>query len=219
MLVAIHHPAPPLPIARAIVLGSGRSGRYRPRPARGLSGLFDGVASTIQTIEGWFPGSVSFRLNNPGNLMYAGQPGATPHPIVGSDGKTRVFAEFATLDQGQAALDAQIALDASRGLSISQFAAKYAPAQDANDPASYAAKIAAAAGLTVADPLSAAGSSASTVAPPIDPGALQAGDTPFWSVDVTGQPWRGNEAGAVDVSPVAWAALAVIGGLYALSAS
>lgn len=107
------------------------------------------VASTIQTIEGWFAGSVSQRNNNPGNLKYAGQPGA-----IGADASG--FAIFTSVDAGQQALQNQIALDASRGLTIGQFASKYAPAQDGNDPASYAAQLAAATGLSVTDPLSAA---------------------------------------------------------------
>lgn len=211
MLVAIY---PPVPMATPSAwMWKNPPARFR-RPAPGLAGLFDTVAATIQKVEGWFPGSSSYRLNNPGNLMYAGQPGATPHPLTGSDGKVRVFAEFDTLANGQAALDRQIALDASRGLTIAQFTAKYAPAQDSNDPASYAAAIARDAHLSVNDPLSMAGLPYPS-AP--DPAQAAADDVPFWSVDVLGQPWRGNEAGAVDISPVAWAALAVIGGLYLAS--
>lgn len=116
-------------------------------------GDFSTVASAIQTIEGWFPGSVSQSNNNPGNLKYAGQPGA-----IGQDASG--FAVFPTVAAGTQALDNQIALDASRGLTIQQFAAKYAPAQDSNNPASYAAQIAAATGLSVSDPLSAADTSA-----------------------------------------------------------
>lgn len=116
-------------------------------------GDFSTVASAIQTIEGWFPGSVSQSNNNPGNLKYAGQPGA-----IGQDANG--FAIFPTVAAGTQALDNQIALDASRGLTIQQFAAKYAPAQDSNNPASYAAQIAAATGLSVSDPLSAADTSA-----------------------------------------------------------
>ena len=110
-----------------------RGSRYR-----GM-GDFSTVASAIQTIEGWFPGSVSQSNNNPGNLKYAGQPGA-----IGQDASG--FAVFPTVAAGTQALDNQIALDASRGLTIQQFAAKYAPAQDSNNPASYAAQIAAATG-------------------------------------------------------------------------
>ena len=41
-------------------------------------GDFSTIASTIQTIEGWFPGSLSQQNNNPGNLRPAGQSGCTP---------------------------------------------------------------------------------------------------------------------------------------------
>jgi len=123
--------------------------------AQGM-GDFSSVASVIQTIEGWFPGSLSQTNNNPGNLRPAGQPGCTP---VGG------FCSFTTLAAGQQALNDQIALDASRGETIAQFAAKYAPAQDSNDPASYAASIAAATGLSVNDPLSLADSSVVTSVP------------------------------------------------------
>ena len=110
---------------------------------------YSGVANIIQTIEGWFPGSVSQSNNNPGNLVYAGQSGATGASSSG-------FAVFPTVAAGYQALLNQINLDASRGLTIAQFAAKYAPAQDGNDPTSYADQIAAATGLSVNDPLSAA---------------------------------------------------------------
>ena len=125
--------------------------------ARGLGQAsgFSTIASTIQTIEGWFPGSVSQSNNNPGNLMYAGQPGASGASSSG-------FAIFPTYDAGYQALLNQINLDASRGLTIAQFASKYAPAEDGNDPTSYAAQLAAATGLSVNDPLSAA--NAGTVA-------------------------------------------------------
>lgn len=120
--------------------------------ARGV-GDFSTVASTIQTIEGWFPGSLSFQNNNPGNLRPAGQPDCTSVSTASG-----LFCSFPSLQSGQQALDNQIALDASRGLTIQQFAAKYAPAQDSNDPASYAAQLAAATGLSVNDPLSLADS-------------------------------------------------------------
>lgn len=127
----------------------------RARPAtwkryvrRGVGDLAT-IANVIQTQEGWFPGSVSQRNNNPGNLKCAGQPG-----VVSCD--PRGFAVFSDYAAGYQALQSQISLDASRGLSIADFMAKYAPASDANDPASYAAKVAQAAGLQVSDPLAAA---------------------------------------------------------------
>ena len=133
--------------------------------ARTGIGDFSTVASTIQTIEGWFPGSISYSNNNPGNLRPAGQPGCTPVSTASGS-----FCSFPSLVQGQQALDSQIALDASRGLTIQQFAAKYAPAQDSNNPASYAAQIAAATGLSVNDPLALADSSAvASVSPSTSP--------------------------------------------------
>lgn len=154
---------------------------------RGL-GDFSTVASTIQTIEGWFPGSVSQSNNNPGNLKYAGQPGATGADASG-------FAVFPTVAAGEQALQNQISLDASRGETIAQFAAKYAPAQDSNDPVSYAAQIAAATGLSVNDPLSAADSAAT--ASGIDltslvPGVFSSSDGSddstllYWGLGLTG---------------------------------
>jgi hypothetical protein len=133
------------------------------RPISGKPGLFwrvnlgdlgdiNTVAQTIQQIEGYYPGSLSYRNNNPGNLRPAGQPGCTP---VGG------FCSFPDYATGYQAELNQISLDASRGETISQFTAKYAPAQDNNDPASYAARIANAEGLSVNDPLSSAISSGS----------------------------------------------------------
>lgn len=126
--------------------------------ALGLAGLsaasdYAAAAQFIQKQEGWFPGSLSYRNNNPGNLRPAGQPGCQP----GSGG----FCLFPDYSTGFQALENQVALDASRGLTISQFTAKYAPAGDgSNDPVTYAANLAAALGLSPSDPLSAvAGSS------------------------------------------------------------
>jgi hypothetical protein len=117
-----------------------------------MAANYSTIASTITSIEGWFTGSASQRNNNPGNLMYAGQPGA-----VGAD--SNGLAIFTTLQDGQQALNNQIALDASRGETIAQFAAKYAPAAAGNDPVSYADQLAAATGLSINDPLSAAADS------------------------------------------------------------
>src|ERR1700683_539719 len=59
-------------------------------------------ASAIAQFEGYFTsGSVAARNNNPGNLKYAGQPGAT-----GAD--PNGFAIFPTAEAGYDALDAQL---------------------------------------------------------------------------------------------------------------
>lgn len=111
-----------------------------------LAGLGDvnTVAQTITTVEG-----MGASFNNPGALRPAGQPGCVP-TSTGS-GSFCTFPDYAT---GYQALLNQINLDASRGLTIQQFMNKYAPWQDGNDPASYAATIANATGLSVNDPLS-----------------------------------------------------------------
>lgn len=119
---------------------------------RGLGAIASGyttVADTVVRQEGY--NSKLAPLNNPGNLIYAGQSGATPVTVNGT-----TWASFPTYDAGYQALLNQISLDASRGLTIAQFTAKYAPAASGNDPVTYAANIAAATGLSVNDPLSAA---------------------------------------------------------------
>lgn len=119
-------------------------------------GSLEVFAQTIQRVEGWFPpgpgypaGSVSYRNNNPGNLIYtpyyAAHFGATP-----CDGG---FCRFPDVATGWAALRHQIELDAARGLSIAAMMRKYAPAEDGNDPASYAATIARALGVPVTTPV------------------------------------------------------------------
>jgi hypothetical protein len=93
-------------------------------------------------------GTVPQRLNNPGDLVYAHQPNAKPHPITGKDGKVRIYAEFDTPEHGWDALERQIRLDASRGLTLAEFVRKYAPASDANNPTSYLAGVMRAIGVT-----------------------------------------------------------------------
>lgn len=69
-------------------------------------------------------GSLADRNNNPGNLRYVGQEGAT----LGAGG----FAKFATAEDGYNALVSQIQLDGSRGLTVTQFINKYAPPSENN---------------------------------------------------------------------------------------
>lgn len=45
------------------------------------------LASAIQTQEGYYPGSLAYQNNTPGNLVYAGQAGATQ----GAGGGVRPF--------------------------------------------------------------------------------------------------------------------------------
>jgi len=62
---------------------------------------------------------LAFKNNNPGNLRYVGQKGASK----GYGG----FAYFENSNDGFTALIRQIKLDASRGLTVEQFIHKYAP--------------------------------------------------------------------------------------------
>jgi hypothetical protein len=104
------------------------------------------IAGVIQQQEGYYPGSLAYQNNNPGNLIYAGQPGATQ----GAGG----FAAFPDYQAGLDALNNQIQLYAARGLSIQQMMNIYAPATQAgNNPALYASRIAAALGVSPDTPL------------------------------------------------------------------
>lgn len=119
------------------------------------------LAGAITTEEGYYPGSVSYQNNNPGNLVYAGQPGASPG--VGG------FAAFDTLADGQAALNNQITLDATRGTdvngnpttTVSQLLTSWAPPSE-NDTSSYISSVAAQTGYDPNAPLSSLGSADTT---------------------------------------------------------
>ena len=96
----------------------------------------------IQTKEGWFTGSRSWRNRNPGNLKYIGQKGS-----VGKDDKG--FAIFTTYEEGLAALKNMI-LRAAQGksiiyksnMSLYEFFNLYAPSADDNNPRQYAEQVA-----------------------------------------------------------------------------
>lgn len=142
----------------------------------------DALSSAIQTQEGYYPGSLAYSNNNPGNLVYAGQAGATP----GAGG----FAKFATYDDGLAALKGQITLDATRGTdvngnpttTISQLLSSWAPPSE-NDTASYISSVASQTGFDPDAPLSSLDSAASYTQP-VDFGDLAYNDFPVISSDV-----------------------------------
>lgn len=67
-------------------------------------------------------GTLADKNNNPGNLRFVGQAGATQ-----GDGG---FAKFNTPEDGWLALQNQIRLDQSRGLTLAQFVEKYAPSTE-----------------------------------------------------------------------------------------
>lgn len=69
-------------------------------------------------------GTLADKNNNPGNLRFVGQMGATQ----GEGG----FARFETPEAGWQALISQVQLDQSRGLTLAQFVNKYAPPNENN---------------------------------------------------------------------------------------
>lgn len=87
---------------------------------------FNSVGSDTQQASIQIPKSsrLAFVNNNPGNLRFVGQQGATE----GEGG----FARFETAEEGYRALQRQIQLDAQRGLSLEQFISKYAPPSENN---------------------------------------------------------------------------------------
>lgn len=94
-----------------------------------MASFVEDLASAIARFEGWGRDpkiSVATRLNNPGNLLYAGQPGATAGSVM-IDGKPHSYARFETPEAGWRALENQIRLDMSRGKSFRAFFYKYAP--------------------------------------------------------------------------------------------
>lgn len=114
------------------------------------------VGQAVETQEGYYPGTLAYTNNNPGNLAPAGQPGCS----LGAGG----FCAFPDYATGYQALLNQVSLDASRGYTILQFATKYlggdppytsgiAPGGDA---VAYAQAIASAAGVSPNDLLSTA---------------------------------------------------------------
>lgn len=81
---------------------------------------------------------IAYVHNNPGNLKFVGQDGASQgEPILGKDGEvTGHWAAFETPEEGVAALGRQVGLDASRGQTVREFISKYAP-PEGNDTELY----------------------------------------------------------------------------------
>lgn len=125
--------------------------------------VIDSLAQAIQKIEGYYPpggnypsGSVAYRNNNPGNLRFANQSGATGQDSQG-------FAIFDNYGDGYSALQNQISLDASRGLTLSEFVNKYAPPSE-NNTSSYLNQVSDSTGISPSETLlSALGGSGGSV--------------------------------------------------------
>ena len=94
------------------------------------------VANAIQHVEGWYPGSRSYRNNNPGNLRETGALGQ-----VGVDSSG--MAIFDNAEDGMDALlnDLEAKAEKYPTMTINQLFQRYAPSQDGNNPLSYAAQV------------------------------------------------------------------------------
>jgi hypothetical protein len=122
---------------------------------RGLGDFVSSLASAIQNYEGWFPpgspgypqGSLSYRNNNPGNL----RPGSL---AVGATGSNSGYAVFPSYQAGLAALIGLIQSNQYYGDTLTQFFQTYAPSADNNNPAAYAAGVAAQLGVDANTPIS-----------------------------------------------------------------
>jgi len=128
------------------------------------SGTVNTIAQTIQQQEGYYPGSLAYRNNNPGNLVYAGQSGA----VQGEGG----YAKFPDYSTGYQALLNQIQLYASRGYSVQQMMNVYLgqnPNSTSPDSILYANTVAASLGSPTDTTLS----DLNTLTP-VDPGSFVA---------------------------------------------
>jgi hypothetical protein len=114
------------------------------------------IAAAITVQEGNGPATLATRNNNPGNLIYVGQAGATQ----GAGG----FAAFSTPAAGQAALENQITLDATRGTdatgkpttTVAELITSWAP-PSSNNTAAYIASVQIQTGYDPNAPLSSLG--------------------------------------------------------------
>lgn len=110
---------------------------------RGIS--FNQVGNTTASVTIPKTSNLAYVNNNPGNLRFAGQAGASQ----GQGG----FAKFDSPEAGVKALNNQIALDASRGHTLASFINKYAPPTE-NNTSQYLTQAIANLGVTKDTPLS-----------------------------------------------------------------
>lgn len=90
-----------------------------------MLGLIDKIALAIAKEEGWgVTGTLPKRLNNPGDLDYAGQIGAKPYV---EPGRTLAYAEFSELALGIAALQRQIWKRVAEGATLRSLISIWAP--------------------------------------------------------------------------------------------
>ncbi len=135
------------------------------------------LADAITKMEGYYPGSLAWRNNNPGNIR-GGR--VYPQYPLDSNGFT-VFPDQAT---GRAALEADMAYKVGQGMTLESLVYKYAPPTDNNDSAQYVANMASWTGLPVNVPLNSldsSGYSGSTARPLPDSGSFLSSFLPDWT--------------------------------------
>ena len=92
------------------------------------------LACAIATQEGWFAGETLARLrNNPGNLRFAGQPGASEPPGLANPAP---IAQFSSIPLGVTALCRQLWLQVAEGQTVAQIISQWAPPAQ-NDTSAY----------------------------------------------------------------------------------
>lgn len=103
--------------------------------------FLDRLAIAHQRHEGWYPGSVAFRQNNPGNLRYRDYQRA-----YGAEKGDHGFAKFPSYALGFAALKNDIRakiigssahIDYTKHPTFLDYIKVYAPSDDGNNPNSY----------------------------------------------------------------------------------
>lgn len=116
------------------------------------NGVWDESFKSVGNTQVSIPKSsrISYVNNNPGNLVYAGQEGAK-RGEKRSDGT--YWAKFSTPDAGFNALQNQVKLDASRGLTLNSFINKYAPSSE-NDTKTYVTQVSQRLGVDPRTPIS-----------------------------------------------------------------
>jgi hypothetical protein len=118
-------------IGRAIGDLPGLIGTAMTSPA----GAISAIPKAVLDFAHLFGAPRGLRNNNPGNLKFAGQPGA-----IGKD--SQGFAIFKTPAEGIAAMRRQLGLYRARGLdTISSILSAWAPASAGNDTAAYIAAV------------------------------------------------------------------------------
>jgi hypothetical protein len=93
---------------------------------------------------------IAFEHNNPGNLMFAGQAGATRGEPREKGG---YWAKFESAGDGMRALARQVGKEQERGLNVQQFVEKYAPQSDGNNRERYLTKLNRLLGVDAATPM------------------------------------------------------------------